>query len=112
MNKDFLDSIIKQMPEIRNKEFEYYIYESDRNFSKSVYVSFYAYGKKKLYKQLTLRISDHYLPKSPHKQFLIKPYEVLKKNQLQNFKRTLSKTIKNSHKHHLYKEFEKISKGA
>lgn len=45
LNKQYLETRIRELKEIRTKELEFTIEESDRVFSKSLYINFWCKGK-------------------------------------------------------------------
>lgn len=97
LNKQYLETRIMEIREIKRKEILFEIKESDRSFSKSLYIEFYCYGEnEKWFKQKTLRISDHEIPNCPHTQFIIEPNSTLTKKKKQQFMKTLIGTIKRS----------------
>ena len=94
LNKEYVKTRLSEMREIKRKEVFFEIEESDRAFSKSLYISIWtqSYGEKK-FKNSTLRISDHSITDCPHTQFIIEPESCLTKKKKQQFVRALEKAI-------------------
>lgn len=112
LNKQYLETKLREIKEIKRKEVFWDIEESDRAFSKSIYINFYienTNGSK--WKNHTLRISDHSLIDCPHSQFIIEPNDFLTKKKKSQFAKVLENAIKKAQTKHLFKSLEKISKG-
>lgn len=111
LNKKYLETRLREIREIRQKEMIFEIGESDRTFSRSLYVSFYCpISSGKFIKGHTLRISDHIID-TPHTQFIIEPSACLTKKKKQQFARALETAVKKAKTKHFYKEMENISRG-
>ena len=112
LNKEYLKTRLSEMREIKRKEVFFEIEESDRAFSKSLYISIWtqSYGEKK-FKNSTLRISEHSISDCTHTQFIIEPESCLTKKKKQQFVRALEKAILKAKTKNLYKQLEKIGKG-
>ena len=111
LNKQYLETRLREIKEIKRKEIFFDIEESDRTFSKSIYVNFYienADGRK--FKNHTLRISDHSLTDCPHSQFIIEPNDFLTKKKKAQFIKAIENSVKKAQTRHLYKIIDKISK--
>ena len=81
LNKQYLETRVREVKEIRQGVVKFEITESDRLFSKTLYVNFYCFGEKgKWFKNHTLRVSDHNFEDCPHTQFIVEPTEDLTKN--------------------------------
>lgn len=110
LSKQYLETRISELKEVRRKEVKFYIKESDRAFSKTLYIEFFcSSGKDKWYKQKTIRISDHLLTDCPHIQFIIEPDNFLTKKKKQQFMKILENAVKKSKTRQFYKELDKIS---
>jgi hypothetical protein len=111
LNKQYLETRLREIREIKRKEINFKIEESDRAFSKSLYVNFYCpSGNGKWFKNHTLRISDHPFENCPHTQFIIDPSAFLTKKKKQQFIRALERSVRNAKTKHFYKEMENILK--
>lgn len=110
LNKQYLETRIKELKEVKNGQIRFEIKESDRAFSRTLYIEFYCYGDTNWwFKQKTLRISDHSVPNCPHTQFVIEPNACLTKKKKQQFMKMLENTIKRSKRRHLGILLNKIS---
>lgn len=109
LNKQYLETKLRDIYEIKRRvvliEFE----DTDRAFSKSLYINFICKSDKD-WKCHTLRISDHELKGCPHTQFIIEPDEDLTKKTKKRFLKVVESCIKKALNRHFYKELEKISK--
>ena len=112
LNKKYLDIRLNEHKEIKSKEVFYVIEESDRAFSKSLYINFYchSYNEKK-FKGHTLRISDHLLNDCPHSQFIIEPEMPMTKNKKEQFVKAIKTAIRKAKSKHFYRELNNISVG-
>lgn len=110
LDKNYLATRIKEFKEIKRGDIRFEIYDSDRAFSNSVYITFFTYGGNKWYKQFTIRISDHYAD-SPHEQFIINTQLSLTKHIKEKFMKLVDKVIKHSHMRTFYKEVGKLATG-
>lgn len=111
LNKDYLSTRIRELKEIKRKELTFEIEESDRAFSKSLYVCFYTTDSSgKPFKTHTLRISDHSSPNCIHTQFIIEPNEDLTKKKKAQFMKILESCVRKGQTRFFYKEMEKITK--
>ena len=112
LNKPYLETRLREIKEIKRKEVFWDIEESDRAFSKSIYINFYIESTNGLkWKNHTLRISDHSLTDCPHSQFIIEPNDFLTKKKKIQFIRAIENAIKKAQTKHLFKSLETISKG-
>lgn len=112
LNKQYLETRLWEIREIKRKEITFEIEESDRAFSKSLYVNLYCpSGSGKWFKNHTLRISDHSFEDCPHTQFIIEPSAFLTKKKKQQFVRALETAVRKAKTKHFYKEMENISRG-
>ena len=110
-NKQYLETRLRDIKEIRKKEIKFTIEESDRTFSKTLYVNFYTVSDGNLsFKNHTLRISDHLLKNCPHTQFIINPNDFLTKDKKQQFLRLVENSIKKAQRRHLLKDLDRITK--
>lgn len=93
LDTEYVKKRMAERKEIKNKEFGYKVYTSNKK-TKSVYVVLYFQGAKGLYyKTSTLRISDH-IAKTPHRQFIVTPGKVASSKLRAQF---------NSHLDHFFK---------
>lgn len=112
LNKQYLDTRIREIKEIRRKEVLFSIEESDRAFSKTLYIRFYTMSSNgKVFKNHTLRISDHEQKDCPHSQFIINPDACLTKKKKEQFMKALEFAIRKAQIRHFYIEMNKISTG-
>lgn len=107
LNKQYLQTRLNEIKEIKRKEVFYEITDSDRAFSKSIYISFFIQNGNRLFKNHTLRISDHVID-CPHSQFIIEPETILCKKRKAQFMRALEGSVQKALKHNFYKQFDKI----
>ena len=110
LNKEYLDIRIKEFDEIKNKEFEYIIKESNRVLSKSLYVEFCLNNNGFRFKVATMRISDHRFEKCIHTQFIIDPFENLTKSKRKSFVRIVNNLFKKGRQKMLDVKLYNISK--
>lgn len=108
LNKQYLETRLRELPEIRRKEVGFDIQESDRAFSNSIYINLYYKDLEKDWKCHTLRISDHLLEKCPHTQFIIEPDRELSKKIKSRFIQIVKSCIKKVLMINLYKKLKKI----
>ena len=108
LNKDYLETRLRDLSVIRKKEFSFKIHESDRALSRTLYIEFWKKEGENYYKQQTIRISDHSQNDCPHIQFIVKPYDFLAKKKKQQFLRTIENTIKASERKSLYRKLNQI----
>ena len=112
LNKQYLETRLREIREIKLKEITFDIEESDRAFSKSLYVNLYCpSGNGKWFKNHTLRISDHSFKDCLHTQFIIEPSAFLTKKKKQQFVRALETSVRKAKTKHFYKEMKNISGG-
>lgn len=112
LNKQYLETRLREIKEIKRKEIFFDIEESNRVFSKSLYINFYSQSLgSKQFKNHTLRISDHIQEDCPHSQFIIEPNGFLTKKKKQQFMRAVETAVKKARIKHFYKELNKISNG-
>lgn len=109
LNKQYLETRLRELPEIRHKEIGFDIQESDRAFSNSIYINLYYKDNEKDWKCHTLRISDHLLEKCPHTQFIIEPNSELSKKIKSQFISTVKNCIRKALMRNFYKKLEKVS---
>jgi hypothetical protein len=110
LNKQYLETRIREIKEIKRKEIIFDIEESDRVFSKTLYVNFYCQGEDSWwFKGHTLRISDHFQENCPHSQFIINPSEWFTKKKKVQFMKTLENAVKKAKTRCFYKELKKLS---
>lgn len=111
LNKQYLETRVREVKEIRQKKMKFDITESDRLFSKTLYVNFYCFGENgKWFKEHTLRVSDHVLEDCYHSQFIVDPNENLTKKKKAQFLRVLELAVKKAQIRNFYKEIENVSK--
>jgi hypothetical protein len=108
LNKEYLETRLRDLSVIRKKEFSFKIHESDRALSKTLYVEFWQKDGESYFKQQTIRISDHWQDDCPHIQFSVKPYDFLTKQKKQQFLRTIENSIKAMRRKSLYRKLNKI----
>lgn len=112
LNKQYVETRIREIKEIRSREVEFKIEESDRAFSKTIYIHFFCKSTNadgKWFKGATLRISDHEQQDCIFPQFIIKPSEYLTKKKKAEFMRWLELTTKRAKKKSLYMTLNKLS---
>ena len=95
LNRQYLETRIRELKEIRAKELEFTIEESDRVFSRSLYINFWCKGKKfEHFKISTLRVSDHEQADCPFAQFIVYPNNALTKKKKAELMGLLQETIR------------------
>lgn len=95
LNKQYLETRIRELKEIRTKELEFTIEESDRAFSRSLYINFWCKGKGiEHFKISTLRVSDHEQEDCPFTQLIVYPNNILNKKKKAELMRLLQETIR------------------
>lgn len=110
-NKEYVESQVRQVKEVRHKQLKFKITESDRAFSKSIYVNFYWQSIDKVWlKGCALRISDHIIDKDLHKTFLIKPENFLDIKTKMKFARALELTASDTIKKSVRKNVDYLSR--
>lgn len=110
-NKQYLETRLRELRKIKKKEIFFNIEESDRAFSKSLYINFYIpSSNEKKFKSHTLRISDHALENCVHSQFIVEPNDYLTKKKKAQFTRILELAVKRAKIKQVYKELNKISR--
>lgn len=112
LNEQYLGALLNEIREIKNKEVLFNIEQSDRAFSKTLYIHFYCqstnrYGK--WYKCSTLRVSDHLQNGCRFGQFIIKPDKSLK-NVKRRFLAQVTRVVKLAQKRSLFKLMDNLSK--
>lgn len=108
LDQNYLKTRLEELKEIKKGDVKYNIYESDRLFSKTIYIDFYIQGKDKWYKQYSIRISDHEI-KCPQEQFIIDRNLTLTKGVKNKFMELVKKTINRSKNRCFYIEMDKVS---
>ena len=98
LDKNYVETRIREIKEIRSKQVAYKITSSNRENSKSLYVRFYKVGlkgdEKKFFAVSGVRLSDHILTDYPFKQFIVNPDMQLCKKRKEIFIRTLESAVK------------------
>lgn len=95
LNKQYLETRIRELKEIKTKELEFTIEESDRAFSRSLYINFWCKGKGiEHFKISTLRVSDHEQEDCPFTQLIVYPNNTLTKKKKAELMRLLQETIR------------------
>lgn len=112
LNEQYLGVLLNKIREINNKEVLFKIEQSDRAFSKTLYIHFYCqstnrYGK--WYKCSTLRVSDHIQHGCRFSQFIIRPNKSLN-NVKKRFLAQATKVVKLAQKRSLFKVMDNLSK--
>lgn len=108
LDQNYLKTRLEELKEIKKGDVKYNIYESDRLFSKTIYIDFYIQGKDKWYKQYSIRISDHEI-KCLQEQFIIDRNLTLTKGVKDKFMQLVKKTINRSKNRCFYIEMDKVS---
>jgi len=110
-NKAYVESQVRQIKEVRHKQLKFDIQESDRAFSRTLYVSFFFNSvDNKWLKGCTLRISDHLLPNELYKTFLVKPNDFLDKKTKAKFIRALELVASDTSKKSVRKNLDRLTK--
>lgn len=98
LNPTYVETRVRELKEIRTREYAYTIDRSNRENSKTIYVRFYKVnkvkGEERFFGEKQLRISDHYLQDKYCVQFIIKENMPLTKGRKSIFMRTLQNCIK------------------
>lgn len=111
LNKQYLTTKLQEVKEIKRKDLTFDFEDSDRSFSKSLYINFYdRSGDGRDVKVHTLRISDHLIPNCPHTQFIISPNDYLSKKQKAKLIRTVEGCMRRGKDRFFYKEMQKLTK--
>lgn len=111
LNKQYLETRIRELKEIRTKELEFTIEESDRVFSKSLYINFWCKGKGvEHFKISTLRVSDHEQEICPFIQFIVYPNNTLTKKKKAELMRLLQETIRKGKTNFIKKTINMLTK--
>ena len=111
LNKQYLETRLWETREIKRKEIKFEIEESDRAFSKTLYVNFFCLGlDNKWFKNHTLRISDHSFADCPHTQFIIEPNEYMTKKKKQQFMKAIELAIRKAKSRSFRLEMRNISR--
>lgn len=110
LNKQYLETRIRELKEIKNKEISFTIDESNRVFSKSLYVNFWCkgYGVEH-FKISTLRVSDHEQEDCPFVQFIVYPNNTLTKKKKAELVRLLEETIRKGKTIYVKKTIKKLT---
>ena len=106
LSKQYLETRIRELKEIRAKELTFSITESDRVFSNSLYVHFW----RNSFKCSTLRISDHKQEDCVFTQFIIYPNNTLTKKKKAELMRLLEETIRKGNTNYVQKTLKKLTK--
>lgn len=102
LNKDYLETRLRDIGAIRRKELTFQIHESDRALSKTLYIEFWEKDGEKNIKLKTIRVSDHLQEENcPHIQFIVKPYDFLTKKKKQQFIKTVERAIRSAQRRSL-----------
>ena len=110
LNKQYLETRIRELKDIRNKDFTFDIKESDRVFSRSLYVNFYRKGVNiEHYKCATLRISDHEQEDCMFDQLIVRPNDTLTKKKKAELMRLLEQTIRKGKTKFVYSTLKKLT---
>lgn len=111
LNKQYLETRIRELKEIRIKELEFTIEESDRVFSRSLYINFWCKGKGvEYFKISTLRVSDHEQKICPFTQFIVYPNNTLTKKKKAELMRLLQETVKKGKTNFVKKTINRLTK--
>ena len=109
--KEFVANILNDFKQIKSKEISFQIYNSDRSYSKSMYIGFWHQIKDIGWRKLaTLRISDHTDKNCIHPQFIVDLSGILTKKKVALFRRTISNCIKKCKHKVLQLNINKISR--
>lgn len=108
LDKNYLETRLRDLSVIRKKEFIFKIKESDRVMSKTLYVEFWSKDVDKFYKQETIRISDHWQENCVHEQFIVSPYDFLTKQKKQQFLKAIENIVKKAQRRSLYKKLNNL----
>lgn len=109
--KEYVETILRDFKPIKSKEISFQIYDSDRSYSKSMYIGFWHHIKDIGWRKLaTLRVSDHIDKNCIHPQFIVDLSKVLTKKKVELFKRTINNCIKRCKHKVLQLNINKISR--
>lgn len=110
LDKNYLSTRLREIKEIKRGEIKFSIYESDRTFSKSIYINFYTlHSDGYWYKQGQMRISDHEQANCPLKnQIIIDPDACLEKNTKQKFMKSIERCVYGAKRKRLKGEFLRL----
>lgn len=107
-DKNYLTTRLRDFPAIKNKSVWFEIGDSNRAFSKTIYI--YLYTSKELKAEHAVRISDHPHEQAGQTQFLINPDEFLTKKKKQEFIRIVEHVIKRAKQNTTRYYLKKVSK--
>lgn len=107
-DKNYLATRLRDFPAIKNKSVWFKIGDSNRAFSKTIYV--YLFTSEDLRSEYAIRISDHPHEQAGQVQFLISPDDFLTKRKKQEFIRIVEHAIKRAKQNTTRFYLKKISK--
>lgn len=111
LNKAYVESQVRELKEIKKKELKFDVTESDRAFSRTLYVNFYWQGlDSKWLKGCSLRISNHSIPDCVHAEFIIDTDGFLSKKVKEKFKRALEQVVRNTKWKMLHKTIDEFER--
>lgn len=107
LNKAYIETQLADIKEIKRKEVGYSIEESDRTFSKTLYVTFHWQTLQGFwFNGVTVRISDHLNKNNRQVQFIVEPNDALTKKVKERLRRTLQNAVKKTQLLGTYKKIE------
>ena len=107
-DKNYLTTRLRDFAAIKNKSVWFEIGDSNRSYSKTIYV--YLYTATELRAEHTIRISDHPHEQAGQTQFLINPDEFLTKKKKQEFIQIVEHAIKRAKQNTTRYYLKKVSK--
>ena len=107
-DKNYLATRLRAFPAIKNKSVWFKIGDSNRTFSKTIYV--YLFTSEDLRSEYAIRISDHPHEQAGQIQFLINPDDFLTKRKKQEFIRIVEHAIKRAKQNTTKYYLKKMSK--
>lgn len=107
-DKNYLTTRLRDFPAIKNKSVWFEIGDSNRTFSKTIYIYFYT--STELRSEYAIRISDHPHEQAGQIQFLINPDDFLTKRKKQEFIRIVEHAIKRAKQNTTKYYLKKMSK--
>jgi len=111
LNKQYLETRLREFKQIKRKEIDFSIEESDRAFSRSIYINFYLKSYNGFwYKDHTLRISDHIQKDCPYSQFIVDPNMTLTKKKKSQFVKAIETALIKAKTKSFHKKLAKVEK--
>lgn len=110
LKKSYLETRMRDFEEIRKGEIRFEVTESDRAFSRTLYITFYTLHTDGIWhKQGQMRISDHEARNCDLKnQLIIDPDAPLDKRQKEKFVACVKRCLCGAKRKHLKREMQRV----